>query len=334
MPTSVTTADAASPLASGPRPTLLVTGPVMPAVVEAQLKDRFEIVGADDFDGAVARHGADIRGILTRGARPVSSELMARLPKLEIVANFGVGYDTVDAAAAASRGVMVTNTPDVLNEEVADLTLGLLLATVRDIPQAERFVRAGKWKAGAFPLGTSLRTRRVGLVGMGRIGQAIARRLEAFGVPIAYHSRKPADGVGYTHYSDLIALARDVDTLILILPGGPATRGLIGREVLEALGPDGILINVARGSVVDEPALVDALVNRTILAAGLDVFASEPHVPEALLNLDNVVLLPHIGSSTHHTRGAMGQLVVDNVVSWFAGRGPLTAVAETPWPRT
>ncbi|MEW6255821.1 MAG: 2-hydroxyacid dehydrogenase [Pseudomonadota bacterium] len=314
------------------RPILLVTGPVMPSVVEAQLADGFTLVGSGDFEGAVQEFGARVRGVLTRGAKPVSDALMARLPKLEIVANFGVGYDTVDAAAAGRRGVTVTNTPDVLNEEVADLTLGLLLATVREIPQADRFVRAGKWKTGAYPLGTSLRTRKVGLVGMGRIGQAIARRLEAFGVPIAYHSRSPAAGIAYRHYPDLVSLARDVDTLILILPGGPATRGLVGREVLAALGPDGILINVARGSVVDEPALVDALVNRTILAAGLDVFADEPNVPDALVGLDNVVLLPHIGSSTHHTRGAMGQLVVDNVANWFAGRGPLTAVPETPWP--
>ncbi|WP_127090438.1 2-hydroxyacid dehydrogenase [Aquabacter cavernae] len=314
-------------------PVLLQTGLVMPSVVEQQLKERFRLVGAEGFEAAVAEHGGEVRGILTRGAQPVNDALMARLPRLEIVANFGVGYDTVDAAAASRRGVMVTNTPDVLNEEVADLTLGLLLATVREIPQAERFLRAGKWTSSAYPLGTSLRTRSVGLVGMGRIGQAIARRLEAFGVPIAYHSRNPAPGIAYRHYPDLIALARDVDTLILILPGGPSTRGLVGRDVLAALGPDGILINVARGSVVDEPALVEALQNRTIRAAGLDVFAHEPEVPQALLALDNAVLLPHVGSSTHHTRGAMGQLVVDNVVGWFAGKGPLTPVAETPWPR-
>lgn len=314
-------------------PLLLQTGSVMPAVVERQLADRFRLVGADGFEEAVEIHGADVRGILTRGARPVTDALMARLPRLEIVANFGVGYDTVDAAAAGRRGVMVTNTPDVLNEEVADLTLGLLLATVREIPQADRYLRAGRWLEAPYPLGTSLRTRTVGLVGMGRIGQAIARRLDAFGVPVAYHSRNPAPGVAYRHYPDLVELARAVDTLVLILPGGPATKGLVGREVLEALGPDGILVNVARGTVVDEPALVEALVNRTIRAAGLDVFASEPHVPEALLALDNVVLLPHVGSSTHHTRGAMGQLVVDNVVGWFAGKGPVTPVAETPWPR-
>lgn len=315
------------------RPTLLLTGPIMPAVVELQLQDRFRLVGATDFEGALAAEGASVRGLVTRGARRVDEALLAHLPALEIIANFGVGYDTVDAAAAARKGVIVTNTPDVLNEEVADLTLGLLLATVREIPQADRYVREGKWTRAAFPLGATLRDRSVGIVGMGRIGQAIARRIAAFDLPIAYHSRRPAADCPYRHYPDLMDLARDVDTLILILPGGPQTKALIGREVLEALGPEGILINVARGSVVDEPALVEALVNRTIRAAGLDVFAHEPNVPEALLGLDNVVLLPHVGSATHHTRGAMGQLVVDNVVSWFAGTGPLTPVAETPASR-
>ncbi|OYY13038.1 MAG: 2-hydroxyacid dehydrogenase [Rhizobiales bacterium 17-65-6] len=315
------------------RPTLLLTGPIMEAVVERQLKEAFRLVGAGDFEAAIAAEGGVIRGLLTRGARRVDDALLARLPALEIVANFGVGYDTVDAAAAARRGIMVTNTPDVLNEEVADLTLGLLLATVREIPQADRYLRAGKWEAAPFPLGATLRDRSIGIVGMGRIGRAIGRRIEAFGRPVAYHSRRPAADCPYRHYPDLVALARDVDTLILILPGGPETKGLVGREVLAALGPEGILINVARGSVVDEPALVDALVNRTIRAAGLDVFADEPHVPEALMGLDNVVLLPHVGSATHHTRGAMGQLVVDNVKSWFAGTGPVTPVAETPASR-
>lgn len=315
------------------RPTLLLTGPIMETVVERQLQDRFRLVGMPDFDAAIAADAGSIRGIVTRGARRVDDALLARLPAVEIIANFGVGYDSVDAAAAAGRGIIVTNTPDVLNEEVADLTLGLLLATVREIPQSDRYVREGRWKTAPYPLGATLRDRSVGIVGMGRIGQAIARRIEAFGLPIAYHSRRPVADVSYRHYPDLVALARDVDTLILILPGGPQTKGIVGREVLEALGPEGILINVARGTVVDEPALVDALVNRTIRAAGLDVFAHEPHVPEALLGLDNVVLLPHVGSATHHTRGAMGQLVVDNVLAWFDGKPPLTPVAETPSSR-
>lgn len=312
------------------RSAILVIGPVMENVVERQLAPRFDLVPIEQLDDARA---PSIRAIATRGKVKVDDALLARLPKVEIVANFGVGYDTVDAAAAAARGVIVTNTPDVLNEEVADLTLGLLLATVREIPQADRFVRAGGWKSGAFPLGPTLRERTVGLIGMGRIGQAIARRLDAFSVPVVYHSRRAQPGVPYRHYGDLIAMARDVDVIVVIVPGGPATRHMVNAAVLEALGPDGILINVARGTVVDEEALLKALRERTILAAGLDVFQDEPHVPEGFFALDNVVLLPHVGSATHHTRGAMGQLVVDNLVSWFDGKGPVTPVAETPWPR-
>ncbi|MEP9355635.1 2-hydroxyacid dehydrogenase [Xanthobacter sp. KR7-65] len=313
------------------RPALLLTGPVMEDVVERQLAERFTLVPLEELGTADA--GA-VRAIATRGKVKVDDALMARLPHLEIVANFGVGYDTVDAAAAAARGVVVTNTPDVLNEEVADLTLGLLLATVRQIPQAERFVRAGQWIKGAFPLGPTLRDRTVGILGMGRIGKAIARRLEAFGVPVAYHSRRPQPDVAYRYYDSLVALARAVDVLVVIIPGGPATRRIVNGEVLEALGPNGILINVARGTVVDEPALLAALTSGTILAAGLDVFEDEPNVPEGFMGLDNVVLLPHVGSSTHFTRTAMGQLVVDNILSWLDGKGPLTPVAETPWPRT
>ncbi len=315
------------------RPLLLLTGHIMDKVVEPQLADRFRLVGPGDFEGAIAAHGAEVRGIVTRGALPVSDAVMARLPRLEVVSNFGVGYDTIDAAAAAKRGVVVTNTPDVLNEEVADLALGLLLATVREIPKADRYVRAGKWKTAPLPLSPTLRDRSIGIVGMGRIGRAIAKRLEAFGMPIAYHTRTKVADLPYRHYPDLVALARDVDTLLLILPGGASTRGIVNAEVLAALGSNGILINVARGTVVDEPALVGALQNGTILAAGLDVFVSEPNVPEALLGLDNVVLLPHLGSSTHFTRTAMGQLVVDNILSWFDGKGPVTPVVETPWSK-
>lgn len=311
-------------------PALLLIGPIMENVVERQLATRFDLVAFEQLDAA---HAKSIRAIATRGNLNVDDALLARLPSLEIVANFGVGYDTVDAAAAAARGVVVTNTPDVLNEEVADLTLGLLLATVREIPQADRFVRAGGWRTGMFPLGPTLRGRTVGLIGMGRIGQAIAKRLDAFSVPVVYHSRRGQPSMPYRHYGDLLAMARDVDVIIVIVPGGPSTRHMVNAAVLEALGPDGILVNVARGSVVDQEALLKALQERTILSAGLDVFADEPHVPEGFLALDNVVLLPHVGSATHHTRGAMGQLVVDNLISWFDGKGPVTPVAETPWPR-
>ncbi|NJL08823.1 MAG: 2-hydroxyacid dehydrogenase, partial [Methylacidiphilales bacterium] len=267
----------------------------------------------------------------TVGGAPIDEPLLARLPKLEIIANFGVGYDHIDAAAAGRRGVVVTNTPDVLTEEVADTALGLLLCTVRQLPQADRYLRAGKWLEKNFPLSPSLRDRRVGIFGLGRIGRAIARRLDAFGVPVAYSSRTAHADAPYPYYPDLVALARDVDTLIAIAPGTPETRNAINAEVLAALGPRGILINVARGSVVDEPALIAALKTRTILSAGLDVFADEPNVPAELIAMDHVVLLPHVGSAALHTREAMAQLTIDNLVNWFEGRGPLTPVPETPW---
>ena len=194
-------------------------------------------------------------------------------------------------------------------------------------------MRSGQWTKSAFPLGPTLRDRTVGILGMGRIGKAIAKRLEAFSVPVVYHSRRPQADVAYRHYPDLVEMARAVDVLVAILPGGPATRHIINAEVLAALGANGILINVARGTVVDEAALLSALKSGTILAAGLDVFEDEPNVPEAFFALDNAVLLPHVGSATHYTRAAMGQLVVDNILSFFDGKGPLTPVAETPWPR-
>ncbi|MFL5310619.1 MAG: 2-hydroxyacid dehydrogenase [Myxococcales bacterium] len=303
--------------------------------VERQLEPVFEVHRATgaEIEAVVARRGAAVRGIATRGRDRLDAASFARLPALEIIANFGVGYDSIDVDAAARRGMVVTNTPDVLNDEVADFAVALLLATVRRLPQADRFVRAGRWLQGNFPLGPTLRDRTVGLVGMGRIGERIARRLAAFEVPVVYHARRARPEVPYRHYPELIAMAKDVDTLVAILPGGAATRGLIDAAVLAALGPRGILVNVARGSVVDERALVEVLRSGTILAAGLDVFADEPRVPAALLELDNVVLAPHVGSATHHTRGLMGSLVVDNLRSWFDGRGPLTPVPETPWKR-
>jgi lactate dehydrogenase-like 2-hydroxyacid dehydrogenase len=263
----------------------------------------------------------------------IGADLMQRFPKLELVSTFGVGYDHVDAKWAGAHGITVTNTPDVLNEEVADTALGLLLSTVRELPQAERYLRAGKWPEAGYRLSVAtLRDRTVGLVGMGRIGQAIARRVEAFGVPVVYHSRKPQPNVTYKYYPKLIDMARDVDTLLAIVPGGSATQNLINRDVLEALGPRGILINMARGSVVDEPALIEALKNKTILSAGLDVYVNEPEVPAELIAMDHIVLFPHLGSASVYTRKAMDQLVVDNVLAWASGKPPLTPVPETPWP--
>jgi lactate dehydrogenase-like 2-hydroxyacid dehydrogenase len=275
-----------------------------------------------------------VRGMAVAGtSTPIDGAFMSRFPKLEIVSSFGVGYDHVDAKWAGAHGITVTNTPEVLNEEVADTAIGLLLNTVREFPQAERYLRAGKWLERAYPLTkATLRDRTVGMVGMGRIGKAIARRLDAFGVPVVYHSRNPQSDVRYRYYPNLVDMARDVDILMVIVPGGAATQNLIDAQVLEALGPKGILINMARGSVVDEPALIKALQEKKIMAAGLDVFVDEPQVPQELIEMDNVVLFPHLGSASVETRRAMDQLVVDNLLAWASGKPPLTPVPETPWP--
>jgi lactate dehydrogenase-like 2-hydroxyacid dehydrogenase len=318
------------------KPDVLIVGGAKPVIVDG-LKPHctlHHLTDASDGPAFVAPLADRLRGIaLVQSSRRMTGEFMSLLPRLEIVSNFGVGYDTVDAAWAGAHGIVVTHTPDVLNEEVADTALGLLLCTVRELPQAERYLRAGKWPKGNYPLSNSLRDRTVGVVGMGRIGRAIGRRLEAFGVPVVYHSRRPQEGVAYKHYPNLVDMARDVDVLMVIVPGGAETRHLINAEVLAALGPNGILINMARGSVVDEEALIKALQNKTILSAGLDVFAKEPTVPDELLAMDHIVLFPHLGSGSIYTRAAMDRLVADNLVSWFAGKGPLTPVPETPWPR-
>ena len=288
---------------------------------------------AQDKDALVKAVGDKIRAITIAHHTKVDGAFLKQFPKVEQVSSFGVGYDHIDAKWAGEHGIIVTNTPSVLDEEVADTALGLLLCTVREFPQAERFVRAGKWMQGQYPLTkATLRNRTVGMVGMGRIGKAIARRLEAFGVPVVYHSRNPQSGVKYKYYPKLLDMARDVDTLMVIVPGGPSTANMINAEVLKALGPNGILINMARGSVVDEPALIEALKNKAIYSAGLDVFAKEPNVPKELIEMDNIVLFPHLGSSTEVTRAAMDQLVVDNILAWKAGKPPLTPVAETPYP--
>lgn len=320
--------------AGGERVEILQTSPMAmpsPEAFEAAFTVH-RLWEAADPQALLAEVGARIRGIAAGGHIPIDGALMDRLPALELVANFGVGYDKVDVAAAADRGIVVTNTPDVLTEEVADLALGLLLATVRRLPQADRFLREGRWLQGAFPLSTSLRGRTIGILGLGRIGKAVARRCEAFGLEVAYHGRHEQKDVGYRYYGSLVEMARAVDVLIVVTPATAQTQRLVNAEVLDALGPNGILINVARGSVVDERAVIDALREKRILAAGLDVFEDEPRVPEDLIALDNTVLLPHIGSASVHTRQAMGQLVVDNLRSWFAGQGPLTPVPETPVP--
>jgi lactate dehydrogenase-like 2-hydroxyacid dehydrogenase len=272
---------------------------------------------------------ATVRGIASYAG--ISAAMIDALPDLEIIASFGVGYDSVDANHAAKRGVMVTNTPDVLTEEVADTAIGLLINTVRELYAAEKWLRDGDWvKNGNYRLSRlTLRGRSVGVFGMGRIGRAVARRLEAFGLPIAYHNRRKVEDLPYEYHATLKGLAEAVDTLICIAPGGAATEKAINGEVLSALGSNGVLVNIGRGSAVDETALAAALKSGTIAAAGLDVFAEEPNVPQALLDAPNASLLPHVGSASEHTRRAMADLCVDNLVSWFAERRPLTPVPET-----
>lgn len=314
----------------------------LPALAREELGRHFTVhslADAADPVGMLEAVAPNLRAVATGAAIlaesphvQLDSGFLARFPKLEIVANLGVGYDNIDAAFAASRGIVITNTPDVLTDETADTAMGLLLNVVREFSAAERYLREGRWTEKPYRLTASLRERTMGIIGLGRIGKAIARRAEAFGVKIVYHGRNRQADAPYPYHASLIDMAKAADILMVVTPGGPQTRNLVDAQVLDALGPDGILVNIARGSVVDEPALIEALKSRRILAAGLDVYAVEPHVPSELLALDNAVLLPHVGSGSRHTRDMMNRLVVDNLVSWSAGGGPLTPVAETPWP--
>lgn len=272
-----------------------------------------------------------IKGVAVNGLVSADKAMMEKFPKLEIVSSFGVGYDHVDTAFARDHNIIVTNTPDVLTEEVADVALGLLISTLREFIKADRYLRSGQWTKSNYPLTVgSLRGRTVGMVGMGRIGQAIARRLDASLVPVVYHSRNPAAGVAYKHYPNIVEMAKAVDTLVVITPGGASTAKLVNAEVIDALGPTGVIVNVARGSVIDEQALIAALKAGKILGAGLDVFANEPNVPDELKALQNTVLLPHVGSASVATRDAMDQLVVDNLLHWFSGKPPISPIPETP----
>jgi lactate dehydrogenase-like 2-hydroxyacid dehydrogenase len=306
---------------------LLVTGPMYPPTL-AELERNYEagrLWSAQDKDALLASM-ADVTAVASSNSGGIDGATMARLPNLKVIAHFGVGYDTVDVDAARKRGIAVTNTPDVLTEEVADLALALLLATIRRVPQGDRYVREGKWLKGPMALTESLQGRTVGVVGMGRIGRSIARRCEAFGVKLAYQGPSHKADLKWPYYRDPVQLARDCDVLVVACPGGEATRGLVSRAVIDAIGPQGFLVNIARGSVVDEPALLEALQQKRICGAGLDVFADEPRVPEAFFALDNVVLQPHVASATHPTRKAMGQLVIDNLAAHFAGRPLVTPI--------
>lgn len=315
------------------KPEILIYGPAKPTIVEP-LRDIFTLRYLEtsrDIDRLPQSIAAKIRGVAVTGLVPVESEMLSHCPKIEMIASFGVGYDHVDIDYAREHNIIVTNTPAVLTEETADAAVGLLICTAREFVKADHFVRAGQWLKKPYPLTrATLRDRTVGIVGMGRIGRAIARRLDAMRIPVVYHSRRPVEDVPYKYYGGLIDMAKAVSVLMVMTPGGLHTMKLINAAVLEALGPDGILINMSRGSVVDEKALVEALKNKTIMAAGLDVFANEPHVPDELRTMENVVLLPHIGSASVHTRAEMDRLVVENLKAWFSGRMALTPVPETP----
>jgi lactate dehydrogenase-like 2-hydroxyacid dehydrogenase len=299
-----------------------------PPEVQAELDAEFTCWQPEDLERALARDAgcaARVRGIVTRSNQHVPAELVERLPNLEIIATNGVGYDLIPLALAARRGIVVANTPDVLNAAVAELCVGAILALLRRLPQADRFVREGRWREAHFPLSTSLAGKRVGIVGLGRIGKEIARRLEPFGVHLAYHGRSDQN-LDWRYEPDLAALARNVDVLVVVAPGGPETARLIDARVLDALGPQGMLVNVARGSLVDQGALIEALQDGRLAGAALDVFDDEPHVDPRLFELDNVLLTPHIGSATVETRAAMAQLMLENLRSWFGSGRAVTPV--------
>jgi hydroxypyruvate reductase len=267
-----------------------------------------------------------VRAIATFGGFRIDGALMDELPKTEIISTMSIGVDHIDLAAAKARGIAVTNTPDVLTDDVADIGMALVLAVARRLVVGDRYVRDGKWLSGGLPLATKVGGARIGILGLGRIGLAIARRAEAFGMSVVYHGPRAKPEVPYRYYPNLAEMAREIDYLMVSCPGGAETRHLVNAEVLAALGQKGVVVNIARGSVIDEAAMVRMLQEGSLGGAGLDVFADEPRVPEALFALDTVVLQPHVGSATHATRAAMGQLVVDNLLAHFAGKPLLTRV--------
>lgn len=307
---------------------VLVVSPARPHQMDA-IKDLYTLHRYDqvkDRGALLADVGDKIRAVMTTAGVGVSPELLDMLPNVKVVTSFGVGYDSIDIADCTRRGVKVTNTPDVLNDDVADMAIMLMLASLRRLVVGDNWARSGQWSAqGAMPLTTTLRGKKVGIVGLGRIGQAIATRAEPFGVELGYFGRSKKD-VAYRFEADLHDLARWSDILVLACPGGEATRNLIDASVLEALGPNGYLVNIARGSVVDEGALIASLRDGKIAGAGLDVFHNEPHMNTAFADFDNVVLSPHHASGTEETRNAMGQLVLDNLAAFFANKPLVTPV--------
>jgi lactate dehydrogenase-like 2-hydroxyacid dehydrogenase len=310
------------------RPDLLLIGPLLPHTME-QLDAAYRIHRYDlapDKDALVAELAPTLTAIATRGDYPLPGDVMRRFPKVKLIGSSGTGYDAIDIEAARALGIAVTNTPGAPAECVADTAWALILATVRRTVFQDKYVRAGGWLKGPVPLTDKVHGEALGIIGLGSIGKAIARRAEAFNMRIAYHGRNKQDGVPYTYYADPVALARDVKILVEAMPGRQETRGFVNAAIIDALGTAGYLINISRGTCVDEPTLVDALVHRRLAGAGLDVFADEPRIPAALLALDHVVLQPHTGSGTNATREAMGNILVANLAAFFAGKPLLTPV--------
>ncbi|MDR6583116.1 2-hydroxyacid dehydrogenase [Herbaspirillum sp. BH-1] len=316
-------------MTSNERPTILIVARLPQHLLDL-LQNNFtchNLVLDQLSDDQLAVIAPQVRGIAANGEAKVGREFMARFPALEIVSVFGVGYDGVDVPAARERGIHVTHTPDVLTDDVADMAIALMLAVARNVVRADRFARSGEWKNGPFPFTTKVSGARLGIVGLGRIGEAIARRAAGFDMEIAYHNRSRKD-VPYTYFGDIKSLAAAVDFLVMITPGGAGTRALVNADVLEALGPKGFLINVARGSVVDETALIAALKAGTIAGAGLDVFENEPNIPAELAAQENVVLTPHMASGTLVTRTAMADLAFNNLQAHFSGKPVITPVPD------
>lgn len=291
--------------------------------VQKELEARYRIHAKADFD----KVAGIVRACVTNGHSGPPPEMIDRMSKLEIIASASVGYDGIPVEYARTKGIPVTNTPEVLNDDVADLAIALMIMTARRLVASDTYVRSGNWPSGGdYPLAQKASRKRVGILGMGRIGKEIAKRAEAMNNIVAYHSRRPAADVPYQYYANLVELAKDSDFLLVIIPSTPETQKIVSKQVIEALGPSGILVNVARGAVVDEEALVEALKSGKLGGAGLDVFVHEPQVPPALFAMDNVVLQPHVGSATFETRRAMSQLVLDNLDAKFAGRPLLTEI--------
>jgi lactate dehydrogenase-like 2-hydroxyacid dehydrogenase len=310
------------------KPRILQIGRLMPSLENA-LANEFDVhllTNEAEPKPFLAKHGADFVGVATSARFGADAALIDALPNLKVIGNFGVGFDTIDLDAARRRGVAVSNTPDVLTDCVADLAIGLLIDVARGISASDRFVRRGDWLRGQFPLATRVSGKKLGIVGLGRIGRAIAKRATGFDMEIRYHDRAPIEGIAHGFESSLIALARWADFVVVAAAGGAQTRKLVSREVIAALGDRSFLINISRGSVIDEAALVDALTHKRIAGAALDVFEDEPNVPAALFALDNVVVLPHIASATHETRQAMADLVLENLRAFFRDGKLLTPV--------